>query len=66
MKERNLFTSSFPNICNEILCIIQSKSIRVASISSNNIFKLQKDFIYGHSSDVIPLIETMLYFSHAW
>ena len=38
---------------------------RLTSVSSNKIIKLQKYFICGHSSHVIPLIETISYLSHA-
>ena len=38
---------------------------RLTSISSNKIIKLPKYLICGHSSRVIPLIETVLYLSHA-
>ena len=38
---------------------------RLTSVSSNKIIKLQKYFICGHSSHVIPLIETIPYLSHA-
>ena len=38
---------------------------RLTSVSSNKFIKLQKYFICGHSSHVIPLIETIPYLSHA-
>ena len=73
----NLFTRSFcpirlqeittfPNFCNKILHHSMSRLIlTLTSISSNKIIELLKYFICGHSSQVIPLIETIhFYLSH--